>query len=236
MNQLFPKKDPEAAKTLLETPDEKLMNIDREKKFILAVAMTPMPCPMCFSKVSVVETADDTLAVGDGYSGKYVCPTCETELAKVVPFFMVPGTPGWHWQRKYAIRGKTEGDRVFSRREFELLVEEHDALMDILHDAAARGRRRDPPVINASAHKELQLVMPARLATYLERGGWRIDEGGTDDIHRTWEKAGGGVCVTHAIPVADAEVMAWDVESVALGEGCSVLRVVVGLLALGPVE
>jgi hypothetical protein len=227
MSYLFSKKNPEAAK--------KLTNVERDKKFTLAVAMTPMPCPMCFSKVSVVEAADDTLAVGDSYSGKYVCPTCETELAKVVPFFMVPGTPGWHWHRKYPIPGKKDNDeRSFSRLELELLVEEHDALMDILHDAAARGRRRDPPVINASAHKEFQLVTPARLATYLERGGWTIDEGGTDDIHRTWEKASGEICYTHAIPVADAEVMAWDVASTALGEDCSVLRVVVGLLALGP--
>jgi len=43
MDQLFPKKNPEAAKKLLETPDDKLANIERQKKFILAVVMTPMP-------------------------------------------------------------------------------------------------------------------------------------------------------------------------------------------------
>ena len=66
MDQLFPKKNPEAVKKLLETPDEKLTNIERDKKLMLAVATTPVPCPMCFSKVSVVDTADDTLEIGGG--------------------------------------------------------------------------------------------------------------------------------------------------------------------------
>jgi hypothetical protein len=91
---MFPKKNPEAAKKLLETPDEKLTNAERDKKFMLAIATTPMPCPMCFAKVSVIDAADNTLAVGSGaYHGKYVCPNCETELAKIMTFFMVPGTP-----------------------------------------------------------------------------------------------------------------------------------------------
>jgi hypothetical protein len=50
----------------------------------------------------------------------------------------------------------------------------------------------------------------------------------------TWDGPDGAICFTHAIPVADAEVMAWDVESNALGEDCSVLRVMVGLLVIGP--
>jgi len=235
MKPLSPKRDPDAAKKLLVTPDEKLSNIEREKKVLLAVQMSPMPCPMCFEKVSVVDAADDALQIGgDGYQGQYVCPNCDTELAKVVPFFMVPGTPGWHWQRKYPILGKARRTRLFSRQELALLVEEHDAIEAILWDPAARARRRNPPVVNAGAHQELQLVTPARLAAYLERCGWTIDEGGTDEVHRSWEKPGGGICYTHAIPVADAEVMAWDVESVALGEDCSVLSVLVGLLTLMP--
>ena len=235
---MFPKKNPEAAKTLLETPDEKLSNDERQKKFSLAVAMTPMSCPMCFAKVSLVDAADDTFEVGGGgYNGKYICPQCETELAKLVPFFLVPGTPGWHWQRKYPIPGKKKDndERFFSQQELELLVEEHDVVSIILDDPAARGRRRDPPVLGVGGHKNLDLVTPARLTTYLERRGWTIDKHGSDAIHRTWFKPGGGICYTHAIPVADAEVMAWDVETIAHGEDSSVLRVMVGLLALGPV-
>jgi hypothetical protein len=172
--------------------------------------------------------------VGEDYAGKYMCPNCDTELAKVVPFFMVPGTPGWHWQRKYPIPANTEGDRLFSKKELELLVVEHDAIMKILREPLARHRRSDPPVIDDAAGPPFQLVTPARLAAYLERRGWTIDEGGTDEIHQSWEKPGGGVCSTHAIPVADAEVMAWDVEAVALGEDCSVLAVLVGLLTRVP--
>ena len=51
----------------------------------------------------------------------------------------------------------------------------------------------------------------------------------------TWDEPDGAICSMHAIPVADAETMAWDAESIAHGEDCSVLRVMVGLLALGPV-
>jgi hypothetical protein len=109
------------------------------------------------------------------------------------------------------------------------LVAEHDVIMKILLDPAARGRRRDPPVVDDGA-PALQLVTPARLAAYVERHGWCSDEGGTDEVHQSWEKPGGGVCGTHAVPVADAEVMAWDVESIALGEECSVLRILVELL------
>ena len=73
VDQFFPKKNPEAAKKLLETPDEKLANIERDKKFMLAAATTTMPCPMCFAKVSVVDEANDTLEVGGGnYHDKLV--------------------------------------------------------------------------------------------------------------------------------------------------------------------
>ena len=37
MKPLFPKRDPEAAKKLLATPDEKLTNVEREKKVLVAV-------------------------------------------------------------------------------------------------------------------------------------------------------------------------------------------------------
>ena len=232
MKPLFPKREPEAAQKLLATPDEDLTHTEREKKALLAVQLSPMPCPMCFERVSVVDAADDALQVGG--DGKYVCPNCDIELAKVVPFFMVPGTPGWHWQRKFPILGKARRTRLFSRQELALLVEEHDAIEAVLWDPAARARRRNPPVIAAGAHQELQLATPGRVTAYLEQRGWTIDEGGTDEVHRSWEKPGGGICYTHAIPVADAEVMAWDVESIALGENGSVLSVLVGLLALMP--
>lgn len=69
MDQVFPKKNLEAAKKLLKTPDEKLTNIERDKKFLLAIATMPMPCPM-----SVVDATDDTLEIGGGnYIGEYIC-------------------------------------------------------------------------------------------------------------------------------------------------------------------
>jgi hypothetical protein len=50
----------------------------------------------------------------------------------------------------------------------------------------------------------------------------------------TWDGPDGAICFTHATPMADAEAMAWDVETIAYGEDSSVLRVLVGLLALAP--
>ncbi|UQA61415.1 hypothetical protein [Polyangium aurulentum] len=231
MAQLFPKKNPEAAKKLLETPDEKLTNVERDKKFALAIATTPMPCPMCFVKMSVIDAADDTLEVGGGdYNGTYVCPNCETELAKVVPFFMVPGTPGWHWQRKHPVPGKKMDNdrRNVSLQELEVLVAEHDTVTLLV----TRAQRRIDLGVHIVVPEQLQLVTSVRLSAYLQAHGWTIDEAGSDDKHRTWRKSDGRVCYTHA--EGDAEVMAGDVESVALSEGCSMLRVLVGLLALGP--
>lgn len=108
MDRLFPKKDPEGLKKLLRTPDEALFEAGRQKKYIAALHSTPMPCPMCWDAVSLYDAGDDTQEVGAVYEGSYVCPNCDTELAKVVPFYMIPGTPGWHWQRKYPIPGKKQ--------------------------------------------------------------------------------------------------------------------------------
>lgn len=231
MDRLFPKKNPEAAKKLLETPDEKLTNIERQKKFTLAVAMTPMPCPMCFERVSIVEAADDTLEIGgDDYNGEYICPSCATELAKVVPFFLQPGTPGWHWQRKRPIPGKKNNDgRLFSSQELELLVAEHDTIT-LLVGGARSGS--DPATAASVSADALRLVTPNRLDNYLRAHGWALDDASSDNVRRTWRKTDGGVCHIHTN--CDAEFMAKDIESVALGENCSVLRVLVRLLALGP--
>lgn len=111
MDRLIPKVDPEALRKLLATPDDVLTNVERQKKYVGALHATPMPCPMCFEPVSLYDAGDDTQAVGEVYEGMYTCPNCDTELAKITPFFMQPGTPGWHWQRKHPIPGKKQGNR-----------------------------------------------------------------------------------------------------------------------------
>jgi hypothetical protein len=67
---------------------------------------------MCFEPVNLYEAGDDTQAVGASYEGKYVCPYCDTELARILPLFMTPGTPGWYWQRKEPIPNKKQGPRA----------------------------------------------------------------------------------------------------------------------------
>jgi hypothetical protein len=189
-----------------------------------------MPCPVCFAKVSLIDAADDTLEVGgEPYGGNYICPNCGTELAKIPS--PEGGTPGWAWQRKVPVAGKT--GRIFSDQELDLLVEEHDAITRILEDPEARSRHCTHPRVDSGA-KVLRLVTPARLAAYLERYGWGFEGPATDETQQGWKKAGGKYCTTRMCAVADAEGMAWDVESVALGEDCSVLRVLVGLLAVEP--
>jgi len=147
----------------------------------------------------------------------------------VAPLFLVPGTPGWHWQRKYPVPGKKKDNdgRYFSLQELEVLVAEHDGHAPRREGAAAARSRGSRPRARAVQARHLGLAR-----TYLQARGWTINEASSDDAHRTWRKSDGGVCYTHAD--GDAEVMAGDVESVAIGEECSVLRVLVGLMALGP--
>jgi hypothetical protein len=112
MDRLFPKKDPEGLKRLLATPESQLTTNECERRYTAVRHATPVPCPMCFEPVSLYEAGDDTQAVNEPYDGQYFCPNCDTELAKIAPFYLVPGTPGWHWQRKHPIPGKkqrTEG-------------------------------------------------------------------------------------------------------------------------------
>lgn len=105
-----PKTNSEECKRLLATPARLLTGLERQARTILAIHMTPMPCPMCFAQVSVYDAGDETCGEMEKlYDGKYVCPGCDTELAKVVPFVAQPGTPGWHWRRKDPIPIKGTG-------------------------------------------------------------------------------------------------------------------------------
>lgn len=108
MNQLLPKKDPEGLKRLLEIPDNELTLAERELRYKAAIGATRVPCPMCFEPVSLYDAGDETQAVGEPYDGAYTCPNCDTELAKVSPFYLVPGTPGWYWRRKHPIPGRRQ--------------------------------------------------------------------------------------------------------------------------------
>jgi hypothetical protein len=113
---------------------------------------------------------------------------------------------------------------------FGLLVEDHDAISEVLLDPDANDRRcRGLPPVSSGAI--LLLATPARLTAYLESRGWVRDP----HTAHTWTRLPEcsdepDTCIVHAAPVAFAEIMAWDVESVAVGEGVSVLRVLAGLV------
>ena len=101
--KLNPKANPEGLKKLLATSRHWLTNVEQQAQFIARLYSSPMPCPMCFNPVTVYEAGDDTQTVGELYTGRYECPHCKTELAKIVPFVIQPGTPGWDWRRKHPI-------------------------------------------------------------------------------------------------------------------------------------
>lgn len=104
---------------------------------------------------------------------------------------MVPGAPGWRWQRKYPIPGKKKDNdgRYFSLQELELLVAECDTVTLLV----ARARRPLDPGARVIVPEQLQLVTLAWLGAYLQARGWTIDEASGDDAHRTWRKSDGGV-------------------------------------------
>jgi hypothetical protein len=112
---LIPKKQPEAVEKFLAKPEQSLNGIERQLRISLLVGLRQMPCPMCFEPVNLYEAGDDTQIVGRLYEGKYICPYCDTELARAVPLFMQPGTPGWHWRRKTPIPSKKNGPHALAK-------------------------------------------------------------------------------------------------------------------------
>jgi hypothetical protein len=112
---VIPKKEHEAVQALLARPETTLMGIERQVRFCLLMGLTHVPCPMCFEPVNRYEAGDDTQAVGELYEGKYICPSCDTELAYCVPFIMQPGTPGWHWRRKEPIPNRKQGPHALAQ-------------------------------------------------------------------------------------------------------------------------
>ena len=139
-----------------------------------------MPCPMCFEKFNVVDAADESCAVGEDYTGHVHLPELRHRARQ--------GGPLLHGARhaRMALAAEVPDPRQDGGRPRLLdagaRAPGRGARRDRWTSSAtpiARGRRRDPPVIDDAAGPPLRLVTPARLAAYLERRGWTIDEGGT---------------------------------------------------------
>lgn len=88
---------------ILNTPDSLLHGLDRQRKFLLRVALTPQPCPVCGAACNLIEalgvTLDDYTFDGGDRSYRCASASCGVALEQVVPL-MVTGPGHWHWARR----------------------------------------------------------------------------------------------------------------------------------------
>ena len=83
---------------LLRAPPDTLSPPDRQRRHVLAVEMTAVPCPACKAPLDAVTAAGsdvDRYAFGCE-APSYSCPQCGAVLDRVTP--VVAFGPGWHWQ------------------------------------------------------------------------------------------------------------------------------------------
>jgi len=82
---------------LLEAPEEALSAVDRQRRYVLRVELSAMPCPACAAPAGALAAAG--VEVNDYPFGaeerSFRCPACGAMLEQVVPF-IAPGPP-WHW-------------------------------------------------------------------------------------------------------------------------------------------
>lgn len=86
---------------LLTLPASTLTGLQKQRRFLLRIALTPMPCPICHEPTNKLEAAGVELDAYDVTGAKdahqYRCPHCQAPLTYVVPF--MPG-PTYVWQHK----------------------------------------------------------------------------------------------------------------------------------------
>lgn len=86
---------------LLETPRELLSGLDRQRQFLLQLALQQRECihPDCdrmLNHLDACEQGFDGYQLGSASSDNtFRCPDCKTPLAVVVPF--IAAGPTWHW-------------------------------------------------------------------------------------------------------------------------------------------
>jgi hypothetical protein len=89
---------------ILNTPDALLTGIDRQKKFILLMALERCRCPVCGAPSSLLDAAgislNDYPFAASELSFKCPAPECGVALQKVVPLMAI-GRRCWLWMRKY---------------------------------------------------------------------------------------------------------------------------------------
>lgn len=91
---------------LLALPDHLLGGRAKQRRFLLRIALSPMPCPVCNVKTDKVTAAGVALNDYD-VTGKdtheYHCPNCRATLTYVVPFM----GPAYQWAHLSAADERT---------------------------------------------------------------------------------------------------------------------------------
>jgi hypothetical protein len=94
---------------ILNTPDALLRGLDKQRKFLLRVALQRSPCPVCGKPCNLLEASGVALNdyAFDGKDRRFHCPEpfCAVELTQVVPL-MVIGPGNWHWIRKHSANSR----------------------------------------------------------------------------------------------------------------------------------
>jgi hypothetical protein len=97
-----------------------LSEVDKQKRHVLEVELTPMLCPACLRRTDAITAAGvgvDAYRFG-AVKYDYQCPHCGAELEQVVPAFSVG--PPWHWQIKHSWLAQ----RLEKARQFDELKED----------------------------------------------------------------------------------------------------------------
>ena len=83
---------------LLRAPPNTLSPLDRQRRHVLAVESSPVPCPACRTPVDAITAAglDLDQYTFDARTPGYRCPHCGAVLDRVTP--LVAFGPGWHWE------------------------------------------------------------------------------------------------------------------------------------------
>jgi hypothetical protein len=83
---------------LLRAPPEKLAPPDKQRRHVLAVESTPVPCPVCKAPLDAITASglDVDQYAFDARTPSYRCPHCRAVLDRVTP--LVALGPGWLWQ------------------------------------------------------------------------------------------------------------------------------------------
>lgn len=78
-----------------------LTTVERQRQYVLRLALAPMPCPVCGRPTSKVEAAGYSLDEYDTTQADnraYTCPECATALVYVVP---IVGALCWATKRAH---------------------------------------------------------------------------------------------------------------------------------------